>query len=71
MRKTLKTHTMTVTEIIDELVEHHGATITKGNAHYSVTLWDRTIDAYQELELTEGELIELYNEYFNFDNYTL
>jgi hypothetical protein len=53
------------------LVEHHGATITKGSAHYSVTLWDRTIDAYQELELTEGELIDLYNEYFNFDNYTL
>lgn len=62
---------MTVEEIIDELVEHHGATITKGSAHYNVSLWDRTIDAHQELELTEGELIALYNEYFNFDNYTL
>ena len=62
---------MNIEEIIDELVEHHGATITKGSAHYSVTLWDRTIDAYQELELTEGELIDLYNEYFSFDNYTL
>ena len=62
---------MTVEEIIDELVEHHGATITKGSAHYSVSIWDHRISVQQELELTEGELIALYNEYFNFDNYTL
>ena len=62
---------MTVEEIIDELVEHHGAIITKGSAHYSVSIWDHRISVQQELELTEGELIALYNEYFNFDNYTL
>jgi hypothetical protein len=59
--------TMTLEEILDELQEHHGATISKGAIHYSVTLWDCTIDAYQDLELTEDELIDLYEEYFKQD----
>ena len=62
---------MTVEEIIEELQVCHGAQIAKGHTHYNVSIWDHRISVQQELELTEGELIDLYNEYFNFDNYTL
>lgn len=55
---------MTIIEVVDELQEKHGATITKGNYYYNVRIWDRTVDVYQYLELTENELIELYEEYF-------
>lgn len=30
-----------------------------------VTIWDSGEGCYQDLELTEDELIDLYNEYFN------
>lgn len=56
---------MTVEEIIAELQDAHGAVITRGVIHYNVSIWDHTIDAHQELELTEDELIDLYNEYYN------
>ena len=63
---------MTVEEIIDDLRENHDAAlIVKGDFYYSVTIWDSGAGCYQDLELTEDELIDLYNEYFNFDNYTL
>ncbi len=62
---------MNIEEIIEELVVCHGAVIAKGHTHYNVSIWDSTISAQQELELTEEELIDLYNEYFSFDNYTL
>jgi hypothetical protein len=56
---------MTTERIIAELQDTHGAVITKGVIHYNVTIWDHTIDAYQELELTEDELIDLYTEYYD------
>ena len=56
---------MTIEEIIDELQENHDAVIVKGDFYYSVTIWDSGEGCYQELELTEDELIDLYNEYFN------
>lgn len=57
---------MNIEEIIDELREKHDAAlIVKGHAHYSVTIWDSKAGCYQDLELTEDELIDLYNEYFN------
>ena len=55
---------MTVEEIIDVLVEEHNAEITKGEIHYSVTIWDETESCYQDLELTEDELVDLYETYF-------
>ena len=62
---------MTVEEIIEELQVCHGAVIVKEHIYYNVSIWDHRISVQQELELTEDELIALYNEYFNFDNYTL
>jgi hypothetical protein len=62
---------MNIEEIIEELVVCHGAVIAKEHMHYNVSIWDHRVSVQQELELTEGELIDLYNEYFNFDNYTL
>lgn len=56
---------MTIEEIIDELQENHDAVIVKGDFYYSVTIWDSGAGCYQDLELTEDELIDLYNEYFN------
>jgi len=56
---------MSIEEIITELQENHDAEIVKGHAHYSVTIWDSGEGCYQDLELTEGELIDLYDEYFN------
>jgi hypothetical protein len=55
---------MSIEEVIDELQEHHGAVIEKMIFRYSVKIWDRTIDEYLYLELTESELINLYDEYF-------
>ena len=55
---------MSIEEVIDELQEHHGAVIEKMIFRYSVKIWDRTIDEYIYLELTESELINLYDEYF-------
>lgn len=55
---------MIIERIIEELQEQHGATITKGNYYYNVRIWDRTMDVYQYLELTDNELIELYETYF-------
>ena len=59
---------MKIEEIIKELVVCHGAVIAKGHIHYNVSIWDHRVSVQQELELTEGELIDLYNEYFNFNN---
>jgi len=56
---------MTINRIIAELQDAHGAVITKGITHYNVTIWDHTINAMQELELTENELIDLYTEYYS------
>ena len=56
---------MNIEEIIDELQENHDAVIVKGDFYYSVTIWDSGAGCYQDLELTEDELIDLYNEYFN------
>ena len=57
---------MNIEEIIDELRENHDAAlIVKGHSHYNVTIWDSKAGCYQDLELTEGELIDLYNEYVN------
>ena len=56
---------MNIEEIIDELQENHDAVIVKGDFYYSVTIWDSGEGCYQDLELTEDELIDLYNEYFN------
>ena len=56
---------MTIEEIIDELQENHDAVIVKGDFYYSVTIWDSGAGCYQDLELTEDELIDLHNEYFN------
>lgn len=55
---------MTIEEIIDTLQEKHGATITKGVVYYNVHIWDNSVDAYQDLDLTESELIDLYETYF-------
>jgi len=55
---------MTIEEIIDVLCEKHNAEITKGAIHYSVTIWDAVEGCYQDLELTEDELIGLYEEYY-------
>ena len=56
---------MTIEEIIDELQENHDAVIVKGDFYYSVTIWDSGAGCYQDLELTEDELIDLYEEYYN------
>lgn len=57
---------MTIEEIIDDLRENHDAAlIVKGHTHYSVTIWDSGEGCYQDLELTENELIDLYEEYYN------
>jgi len=55
---------MSIEEIIQELEQEHDAEITKGEIHYSVTIWDAGEGCYQDLELTESELEDLYNEYF-------
>lgn len=55
---------MTVEEIVDVLVEEHNAEITKGEFYYSVTIWDAMAGCYQDLELTEDELVDLYETYF-------
>ena len=55
---------MTIEEIIDTLQEKHNATITKGAVYYNVQIWDNSVGAYQDLELTESELIDLYETYF-------
>ena len=57
---------MTIEEIIDDLRENHDAAlIVKGDFYYSVTIWDSGAGCYQDLELTEDELIDLYEEYYN------
>ncbi len=56
---------ITIEQIIEELQDVYGAVIKKGSCHYSVTIWDYSINGYQELELLENELIELYEEYYN------
>ncbi len=56
---------MNIEEIITELQDNHDAVIVKGDFYYSVTIWDSKEGCYQDLELTEDELIDLYNEYFN------
>jgi len=52
---------MNIEELIDKLRKNYDAVIVKGYAHYSVTIWDAGEGNYQELELTEGDLIDLYN----------
>ena len=49
---------MNIQEAIHTL-ESHGATIHKGVRHYTVHIYDHTLDAEQELELTEDEVISL------------
>ena len=57
---------MNIEEIIDDLRENHDAAlIVKGDFYYSVTIWDSGAGCYQDLELTEDELIDLYEEYYN------
>lgn len=56
---------ITIEQIIEELEDIYGAVIKKESCHYSVTIWDYSINGYQELELLENELIELYEEYYN------
>ena len=57
---------MTIEEIIDDLRENHDAAlIVKGDFYYTVTIWDSGAGCYQDLELTENELIDLYEEYYN------
>ena len=48
-----------------QILEENGATIHKGTFHYSVSIYDYTIDAQQELELNEDEVIELCENYFS------
>lgn len=55
---------MTIEEIIDVLCNKHNAEITKGDFYYSVTIWDTAEGCYQDLELTEDELVCLYKEYY-------
>ena len=57
---------MTIEEIIDDLRENHDAAlIVKGDFYYTVTIWDSGAGCYQDLELSENELIDLYEEYYN------
>jgi len=50
----------TIEEVIDKLQEHHGAVITKGYIHYAVELNNYNASLVEYLELTESELIDLY-----------
>jgi hypothetical protein len=50
----------TIEEVIDALQEHHGAVITKGYIHYAVELNNYNASLVEYLELTESELIDLY-----------
>jgi len=55
---------MNIEEAI-EILEENGATIHKGTCHNSVSIYDYTIDAQQDLELTEDEVIDLCENYFS------
>ena len=61
----------TIEEIIDILVNEHDATITENHAYnpmkYSVIIFDHTLDppVDQEMDLTEDELIDIYETYFS------
>ncbi len=49
----------TLEETIEILEEEHGAEISKGSFHYAVNIWDPTEGCYQDLELTDDEVISL------------
>ena len=57
---------MTINEIIDILESEHDVKITReeDQHYYSVHIYDAGEGCYQDLELTEDELISLYDEYF-------
>lgn len=46
-------------EAIEILIEDHGAEITKGDYYYNVVIWDPSVEAMQDLDLTDSEVIDL------------